>query len=115
MISKSNNRKASARGGAYQDVVTAPVSRNYDDSGIVEDEELDSVEMADEVLTDDAGKAAPKAVAVNKVLLPQHYEISDWTFADSYGGLYVPSDRVLSDAKHGFGLPLFTNSRKQMT
>ena len=37
MISETDSKKASARGGNYQDAVTAPVSRDYDDSGIVED------------------------------------------------------------------------------
>lgn len=123
MISKSNSRKASARGGTYQDDVTAPVSRDYNDSGIVEDEELDDEEMADDDLMDDAtqgpttGKAAPKAVAVNKVLSPQFYEIqvSDCSFGDSCGDSYVPSDQVLSDAKHGSGMQLFIDSQKQMT
>ena len=83
MISKSDSRKASARGGTYQDDVMAPMSRDYDDSGIVEDEELDDEEMTGEDLTDGAAqgpttaKAVPKAVAVNKVPSPQRYEISD--------------------------------------
>jgi hypothetical protein len=80
--------------------VTAPVSCNYDDNGIMEDEELDNKEMVDEDLMDNTtqgpmtGKAAPKAVAVNKVLLPQLYEIqvSDCSFGDSCRGLYMPSD-----------------------
>jgi hypothetical protein len=80
VISKSDSRKASARGGTYQDAVTAPVSRNYDDSGIVEDGESDNEEMAGEDLIDDSGNAALKAVAVNKVsftFLSQQYEIFD--------------------------------------
>jgi hypothetical protein len=77
VISKSDSKKASARGGGYQGAVTAPLSRSYDDGGIVEDKELDDEEMAGEDLMDNVGKVAPKAVAVNKVLLPQHYEISD--------------------------------------
>lgn len=77
MISKSDSRKAPTRGGTYQDAVTAPISRSYDDSGIVEDEELDDEETANEDLMDDVGKTAPKAVAVNKVSLPQRYENYD--------------------------------------
>jgi hypothetical protein len=57
--------------------VTASVPRNCDDSGIVADEELDDEEMAGEDLMVNVGKAEPKAGAVNKVSLPQHYEISD--------------------------------------
>ena len=71
------------RGGTYQDDMMAPMSCDYDDSGIAEDEELDNEEMTGEVLTDSAAqgpttaKAVPKAVAVNKVPSPQQYEISD--------------------------------------
>jgi hypothetical protein len=114
VISKLNSRKASAHGGTYQDDVTAPVSRNYNHSGIVEYEELDDEEMADEDLMNDA---APKAVAINKVLSPQLYEIqvSDCSFDDSCIGSYMPSDRVLSYAKHGSGMQHFIGSQKQMT
>ena len=118
-----NSRKALAYGGTYQDDVTAPVSHNYNDSGIVEDEELDNEEMVDDNLMDDAkqgpmtGKAAPKAVAVNKVLSPKLHEIqvSDCSFGDSCRGSYVPSDQVLSNAKHGSRMRLFIGSQKQMT
>jgi hypothetical protein len=77
VISKSDSRKASARGGTYQDVVMARVSCDLGDSGIVGDEELDNKELAGEDSMDDARKVAPAAVAVNKVSLPQHHEISD--------------------------------------
>jgi hypothetical protein len=57
IISKADSKKASAHGGNYQNAVTAPVSCNHDDSGIVEDGE--DGEAADDVV--------PKVNAVEKV------------------------------------------------
>jgi hypothetical protein len=71
VISKADNRKASARGGNYQDAVTAPVSRDYDNSGIIEDEDDGEAVYDDPVegSTQESAslKAAPKAIAVEKV------------------------------------------------
>ncbi|KIL55008.1 hypothetical protein M378DRAFT_201131 [Amanita muscaria Koide BX008] len=39
-ISKSDSRKAAGRSGNYQDAVTAPVSREHDDAGVVDEEEV---------------------------------------------------------------------------
>jgi hypothetical protein len=57
VISKAVSNKASACVGNYQDSVTAPVSRDHDDGGVAEDEEVEAV---------DDGTA--KAFAIQKVL-----------------------------------------------
>ena len=54
------------RGGTYQDDVMAPMSRDYDDSGIVEDEELNDEEMTGEDLTDGAAQGPTTTKAVPK-------------------------------------------------
>jgi hypothetical protein len=107
VISKADSKKASARGGNYQDAVTAPVSRNHDDSGTVEDEE--DGDAAD----DDSIKVGPKATAVGKVLSPQLPMKGPVSCAcHSSGSLYVSSGLVLSDGRHGSGKSPFTNNQR---